>query len=219
MDDPHDDPLAPFRWHPEPELIGIRDAAVSRAALERVGEQTWRASLDWLYDEAMVRAMGTPTGYADLRRLYFGEAGGPGSAPADPAPLQAVLDEFTARIAPLTLNSYHPRALSYFTPPPLVASIAGEVLAQWTNQGVDVWHAGPGGAFVEEEVVRWLCDLVGYGPGAFGLCTSGGVMANFIAMALVRDVHLRGLRDAARPPRGAELEGVRVYTGDQRSPV
>jgi glutamate/tyrosine decarboxylase-like PLP-dependent enzyme len=215
MDDPHDDPLAPFRWHPEPELIGIRDTAVSRAALERVGEQTWRASLDWLYDEAMVRAMGTPTGYADLRRLYFGEAGGPGSAPADPAPLQAVLDEFTARIAPHTLNSYHPRALSYFTPPPLVASIAGEVLAQWTNQGVDVWHAGPGGAFVEEEVVRWLCDLVGYGPGAFGLCTSGGVMANFIAMALVRDVHLRGLRDAARPPRGAELEGVRVYTGDQ----
>ena len=39
-----DDPLAPFRWHPEPELIGIRDAATSRAALERVGEATWRAS-------------------------------------------------------------------------------------------------------------------------------------------------------------------------------
>ena len=210
-----DDPLAPFRWHPEPELIGIRDAATSRAALERAGEATWRASLDWLYDEAMVRAMGRPTGYEELRRLYFGEVGGPGAAPADPATLRAVLDEFTARIAPHTLNSYHPRALSYFTPPPLVASIAGEVLAQWTNQGIDVWHAGPGGAFVEEEVVRWLCDLVGYGEGAFGLCTSGGVMANFIAMALVRDVHLRAVLGASRPPRGAALENVRVYTGDQ----
>ena len=210
-----DDPLAPFRWHPEPELIGIRDAAASRAALERAGEATWRASLDWLYDEAMVRAFGTPTGYAELRRRYFGEAGGPGAAPADPVPLGAVLDEFTTRIAPHTLNSYHPRALSYFTPPPLVASIAGEVLAQWTNQGIDVWHAGPVGAFVEEEVVRWLCDLVGYGEGSFGLCTSGGVMANFIAMALVRDVHLRRLTGASRPPRGAALEGIRVYTGDQ----
>jgi glutamate/tyrosine decarboxylase-like PLP-dependent enzyme len=30
-----------------------------------------------------------------------------------------------------------------------------------TNQGVDVWHAGPTGAFVEEEVVRWLAELVG----------------------------------------------------------
>ncbi len=210
-----DDPLAPFRWHPEPELIGIRDAATSRAALERAGEATWRASLDWLYDEAMVRAMGVPTGYAELRRQYFGESQAPGPAPADPAPLQTVIDEFTARIAPHTLNSYHPRALSYFTPPPLVASIAGEVLAQWTNQGIDVWHAGPGGAFVEEEVVRWLCDLVGYGTGSFGLCTSGGVMANFIAMALVRDVHLRRLRGATRPPRGAALEGARIYTGDQ----
>src|SRR5512143_1285389 len=210
-----DDPLDRFRWHPEPELIGVRDAAASRAALERAGEATWRASLDWLYDQAMVRAMGLPNDYAAMRRRYFGERGGPAPAPRDPAPLQAVLDEFTARIAAHTLNSYHPRALSYFTPPPLVASIAGEVLAQWTNQGIDVWHAGPGGAFVEEEVVRWLCDLVGYGEGAFGLCTSGGVMANFIAMALVRDVHLRRLRGAPRPPRGAALEGVRVYTGDQ----
>ena len=126
-----------------------------------------------------------------------------------------MLDEFATRIAPHTLNSYHPRALSYFTPPPLVASIVGEVLAQWTNQGVDVWHAGPVAAFVEEEVVRWLCDLVGYGEGSFGLLASGGVMANFIAMALVRDVHLRALTGASRPPRGAALEGVRVYASDQ----
>ena len=211
----NDDPLEPFRWHPEPELIGIRDAATSRAALERAGEATWAASLDWLYDEAMVRAMGPPTGYAELRRAYFGSSDAPGPAPTDPEPLQAVLDEFAARIAPHTLNSYHPRALSYFTPPPLVASIVGEVLAQWTNQGVDVWHAGPVAAFVEEEVVRWLCDLVGYGEGSFGLLASGGVMANFIAMALVRDVHLPALTGAARPPRGAALEGVRVYASDQ----
>ena len=159
--------------------------------------------------------MGLPTGYADLRRAYFGPTGEPGPAPMDPATLDAVLSAFTDRIAPHNLSSYHPRSLSYFTPPPLVASIAGEVLAQWLNQGIDVWHAGPVGAFVEEEVVRWLCDLVGYEAGSFGLCTSGGVMANFIAMALVRDVHLRGLRGAMRPPRGADLEGVRVYASDQ----
>ena len=60
--------------------------------------------------------------------------------------------------------------------------------------------------------MRWLCDLVGYGEGSFGLLASGGVMANFIALALVRDVHLPGADAArARPPRGAALEGVRVY--------
>ncbi len=210
-----DDPLALFRWHPEPELLGLRDEATSRSALERAGDATWRTALDWLYGEAMVRTMGLPVGYADLRREYFGPSGRPAPAPVEPAPLDDVLDEFTRRIAPHTLNSYHPRALSYFTPPPLLASISGEVLAQWINQGIDVWHAGPVGAFVEEEVVRWLCDLVGYDDGSFGLCTSGGVMANFIAMALVRDVHLRRLAGLARPPRGAALEGVRIYAGDQ----
>ena len=135
--------------------------------------------------------------------------------PRNPKPSRRCWTSSRARIAPHTLNSYHPRALSYFTPPPLVASIVGEVLAQWTNQGVDVWHAGPVAAFVEEEVVRWLCDLVGYGEGSFGLLASGGVMANFIAMALVRDVHLRSLTGASRPPRGAALDGVRVYASDQ----
>ncbi len=139
----------------------------------------------------------------------------PAPRPATPSRSRPSSTSSRRRSRPHTLNSYHPRALSYFTPPPLVASIVGEVLAQWTNQGIDVWHAGPVGAFVEEEVIRWLCDLVGYGEGSFGLLASGGVMANFIAMALVRDVHLRELRGASRPPRGAALEGVRVYTGDQ----
>jgi glutamate/tyrosine decarboxylase-like PLP-dependent enzyme len=214
-DPPPNDPLAPFRWHPEPELLGLRDEAASRAALERAGSATWAASLDWLYHEAMIRAMGVPTDDVALRRTYFGPADRPAPAPVEPATLSAVIGEFSRRIAPHTLNSYHPRALSYFTPPPLVASIAGEVLAQWLNQGVDVWHAGPVGAFVEEEVVRWLCDLVGYGPDSFGLLTSGGVMANFIAMALARDVHLRRLAGLDHPPRGAELDGARVYVGDQ----
>src|SRR4029079_17844520 len=59
------------------------------------------------------------------------------------------------------------------------------------------------------------CDLVGYDENGFGILTSGGVMANFIAMALVRDIHLAGVRGAGEPPRGRDLEGVRVYASDQ----
>jgi glutamate/tyrosine decarboxylase-like PLP-dependent enzyme len=113
------------------------------------------------------------------------------------------------------MNSQHPRQFGYFTPPPLPMSVMGEILAQVANQGVDVWHAGPAAAFAEEEVVRWLCDLVGYDERAFGLLTSGGVMANFMGMALARDLHLGRLRGLASPPRGKDLEGARVYTSDQ----
>jgi aromatic-L-amino-acid decarboxylase len=125
-----------------------------------------------------------------------------------------LLDEFRARLAPFQFNSTHPRSFSYFTPPALPISIVGEVLAQWINQGVDVWHAGPTAAFVEEEVVSWLRTLVGYDPHGFGVLTSGGVMANLMALALARDRHLSRFR-GGKPPRGSALEGVRVYASDQ----
>jgi glutamate/tyrosine decarboxylase-like PLP-dependent enzyme len=207
--------LEAFAWHPEPELLGIRDAAASREALRAAGAATWEAALDYLYDHAFVRGMGEPAGYAELRAEYFGDAGGPGRAPEAPTPWPALLDEFRERIAPHTVSAYHPRSFGYFTPPPLMASVFGEILAQVTQQGVDVWHAGPVAAFVEEEVIRWLCDLVGYGRGSFGLLTSGGVMANFIAMALARDTHAPRVLGLDRPPRGRALETLRVYTSDQ----
>ena len=200
--------------------MGYRDEATSRAALAGLGQETWHHALEFLYGTAVVRAMGSPATYDDARRRYYGSdpAGprdGPGPAPDEPRRASEVLQEFTARVAGGLMNSQHPRQFGYFTPPPLPMSIMGELLAQMANQGVDVWHAGPFAAFVEEEVIRWLCDLVGYGPRAFGLLTSGGVMANFMGMALARDLHLGRLRGLATPPRGKDLEGARVYTSDQ----
>ncbi len=208
--------LAGFDWHPEPELIGYRDAGASRAAMERLGADTWTAALDYLYGIAVERAMGDPSPYDEARRRYYApSAGGPAPAPRDPVPAADVIAEFQARVAGGLMNSQHPRQFGYFTPPPLPMSIMGELLAQVANQGVDVWHAGPFAAFVEEEVVRWLCDLVGYDARGFGLLTSGGVMANFMAMTLARDLHLGRLRGLGGPPRGKDLEGARVYTSDQ----
>ena len=209
-----DRPDERFAWHPEPDLIDYGDAA-SRPAMERLGKDTWATALDFLYDEAAHRAMGDPAPYAELRARFFGAAGGPAAAPVSPTPIAGILDEFRRRLAGGQMNAQHPRQFGYFTPPPLPVSMMGELLAQMTNQGVDVWHAGPLATFVEEEVVRWLCDLVGYGAGSFGLLTSGGVMANFIGIALARDIHLGRLLGAGSAPRGALLDGVRVYTSDQ----
>ncbi len=212
--------LRRFDWHPEPELIGYRDEATSRAALASLGAKTWHEALAFLYGIASRRAMGDASPYPEARRRYYGSdpAGprdGPGAAPDGPLRAAEVLAEFSDRLAGGLMNAQHPRQFGYFTPPPLPMSIMGELLAQIANQGVDVWHAGPFAAFAEEEVVRWLCDLVGYGPGSFGLLTSGGVMANFMGMALARDLHLGRARGLAAPPRGKDLEAARVYTSDQ----
>jgi aromatic-L-amino-acid decarboxylase len=204
----------PFSWHPEPELIGFRDPGEARAALEELGRLTWGTALDWLYEDAMRRPVPTDS-YPEMRRKFFGPANEPAPPPEKPATSAEVLTEFRERVAPFAFSSQHPGSYSYFTPPPLPMSISGEVLAQWLNQGVDVWAAGPIGAFVEEEVTAWLRELVGFGEGSWSVLTSGGVMANIMALAAARDVHLPILLGRSAPPRGRELEGVRVYASDQ----
>ncbi len=230
------EPLHAFDWHPDPGLIWYADPALSRQAVEELGVAAWEVAIDWLYDEGFRRPVGGMR-YAELRRHWYGAAPdapaaqvGPPPAPDEPVPAAAVLDEFRARLAEYQFSSFHRRSWSYFTPPPLLLSVVGELLAQVIDQGVDVWHCAPTGAFVEEETIRWLCDLVGYGPGSFGVLTSGGVMANIMAMAVARDVHLArlvagrpGHDDDSRargdalpdPPRAGALAGARVYASDQ----
>ncbi len=203
-----------FAWHPEPELIDFRDPERSRKPLDALGAAAWCEALDYLYGEAMRRPVG-PDSYLDLRRRLFGPGAMPEPAPVSPKPSAEILDEFRRRLAPYQFNAAHPRAFSYFTPPALPMSVVGELLAQWVNQGVDVFHAGPSAALVEEEVIAWLRQLIGYGEGSWGILTSGGVMANVMALAIARDVHLARLLGGSVPPRAAALEGVRVYASDQ----
>lgn len=194
-----------FGWHPEPRLVG-HDGPGSREALGRLGRETWAVAMDYLYEEAFRRPAPAAT-YPEMRRAFFGPSGRPAPAPSKPSTSAEVLAEYASRIAPRNFNAQHLRSFGYFTPPPLPMSVAGELLAQWANQGVDIWNAGPAAALVAEEVVAWLSDLVGHSDG-FGVLTSGGVMANVMAMALARDLGLeRG--------RGAGLEGARVYVSDQ----
>ena len=157
-----------FDWHPEPELIDVRDPERARTALERLGERTWDEALDWLYDHAMQRP--------DRSRPLSGAAGrllrAVGQAPPrrhDRARRRRTCWPSSAtRLAPYLFAAQHPGSYSYFTPPPLPIAIAAETLAAWTNQGIDLWLAGMAAPFVEEEVTRWLCDLTGYAtaPGA-----------------------------------------------------
>ncbi len=201
-------------WHPEPELIDTRDPERSRAALEQLGERTWAEALDWLYGPASQRPT-APDLYPEMRRAFFGGTGSPGPAPASGSASDEVLTEFRERLAPFAYAAQHPGSYSYFTPPPLPMAIAGETLAQWLNQGIDVWLSGMSAPFVEEDVIRWLCDVGGYGDAAWGVLTSGGVMANIMAITVARDVHLPKLLGTEELPRGARLEGARIYASDQ----
>src|SRR5205809_7531470 len=95
-------------WHPEPDLLVIRDPS-SRDAMREAGDAIWAAALDYLYDHALVRAMGTPRDYDALRAEFFGATRAPAPAPRVPATVQAVLYGVSGRCAPLPLSARHPR--------------------------------------------------------------------------------------------------------------
>jgi L-2,4-diaminobutyrate decarboxylase len=198
----------------DPFLVDYRDEARARPELERIGAAAWATALDWLYGQAFDLPT-RPTSYKESRAHAFPVDGTPLPAPTSGQPWADVLDEFRTRVAGDAFSAYQPRTFSYFTPPPLVMAIVGDMLARWLNQGVDIWHAAPSATLVEEEVVAWLCALAGFPDDSFGVLTSGGAMANLMAMAVARDAHLARLTSTASPPRAGDLCGTRVYGGEQ----
>ena len=69
----------------------------------------------------------------------------------------------------------------------------GDYLAAVSNKYAGVFFTGPGPVRMENMLVRWVADLVGYPPGAAGHIASGGSVANLTAIATARDAHrLRG---------------------------
>ena len=124
--------LERFGWHPEPELIGFRDAATSREGVRRLGEATWAVAVDYLYEQAARRAMGASHDYDTARAEFYGGDSGPSPAPSAPSRSADVLAEFERRLAASQLNAQHPRNFGYFTPP-----ISWPVISRVTSGGAN----------------------------------------------------------------------------------
>ena len=60
----------------------------------------------------------------------------------------------------------------------LFASSLADLLSTSIDRYVSLWSENPVGARIEDNVVRWLCGLVGFGDEARGTLTSGGSLAN-----------------------------------------
>ncbi|HXS02563.1 MAG TPA: aminotransferase class I/II-fold pyridoxal phosphate-dependent enzyme, partial [Pyrinomonadaceae bacterium] len=67
-------------------------------------------------------------------------------------------------------------------------------------------------AMNEARVIRWLCELLNYGPKGFGTLASGGSEANLIALKCARDSVAKSIKD--RGVRTAQSDLV-VYASEQ----
>lgn len=101
--------------------------------------------------------------------------------------LEALFDELAQVIVPNSTHTAHPRFLPYVQPSPNALSPYADHVAGVLNQNCNLWHLSPAANAVEQTVLRWFAELFGFPGTASGIVTSGGSMANAIALTAARD--------------------------------
>src|SRR6266699_6203289 len=171
------------------ESLSEQHESLGRAVTKLISEQAAKL------DSAPVTSPATP---AQLRTLFDEPL------PINGMPAEGILAQFARDVAPCAMQIPSPRYFGQFNPTPLAIAVWADALCSALNQNAGAWRNGPTSALIEDRVIRWLCELIGYGPDAFGVLASGGSEANLIALKCARDKVARDICDL----------GVRTMTGD-----
>jgi aromatic-L-amino-acid decarboxylase len=154
-------------------------------------------------ESAPVTSRATP---AELK-LLFDEP-----IPIEGMPAEKILEQFARDIEPHAMQVPSPHYFGQFNPAPLAIGVWADALCSALNQNAGAWRNGPTSALIEAQVIGWLCELMGYGPGAFGVLASGGSEANLIALKCARD---KAAGDICDQGARALPNDLTVYTSEQ----
>jgi aromatic-L-amino-acid decarboxylase len=123
--------------------------------------------------------------------------------PREPQGAESAYEEFKQHILPYPLGNIHPRFWSWVCGTGSPGAMLAEMLCAGMNSNV---HGGDHAAvYVEQQVLAWLKEALGYPMEATGILVTGGSMANFIGLAVARnakadwDVKTEGLFQGSRP--------------------
>ncbi len=109
-------------------------------------------------------------------------------------PIADVIRLFEDDVVRPGLNPASGGHLAYLPGGGIYPAALGDYLAAVSNKYAGVFYAGPGAVRMENMLLRWTADLVGYPAGAAGNIASGGSIASLAAIATARDAH--GLKGA-----------------------
>ena len=119
-------------------------------------------------------------------------------------PLETLMNECRSMLD-LSRHNGHPRFFGYVASPSTPIGAYADLVASTLNANITCWRSGPAGTEVERLVVRWLGQLISYDNNAAGLLTSGGSMANMIALLIAArrtlgpEVRNKGLWQSGSP--------------------
>jgi aromatic-L-amino-acid decarboxylase len=106
--------------------------------------------------------------------------------PEEGTPVHALLDLIFRKAVPGSINTAGPGYLGYIPGGGLFHAAVADLIADSVNRFSGLFIAAPGLVQLEMNVLSWFCALAGLPESARGLLTSGGSMANLIALVTAR---------------------------------
>ncbi len=82
----------------------------------------------------------------------------------------------------------HPGALAHLDPPPLSASIVGELICAGLNNNLLAEELSPSLSSLERKLSKWFCEKLGLGQLSGGVAASGGSLSNLMALVMARNI-------------------------------
>jgi aromatic-L-amino-acid decarboxylase len=185
----------------------VPDTKTLAAEHERLGRLATEIIADYArtLDAAPVCSTATPEELEEL----FDEP-----LPLEGVDINGIFDRLRRDVIPHAMNIPSPRYFGLFNPTPLPVAVWADTIASALNQNGAAWRNSPSASAIEARVLRWLCELIGYGEASFGTLTSGGSEANLIGLKCARDRAVEGARDRGLRSSKATGELV-VYASEQ----
>ncbi len=120
--------------------------------------------------------------------------------------VRAVIELFEHEVIRPGANPASGGYLAYVPGGGIYHAALADYLAAVSNKYAGIFFAGPGPVRMENMLLRWVADIVGYPAGAGGNIASGGSIATLVAIATARDAHRL---------RGADFASAVVYLTSQ----
>jgi aromatic-L-amino-acid decarboxylase len=134
--------------------------------------------------------------------------------PENGDPMSRILEDLDAVIMPGVVHWGHPAFLGYFGSTSNGPALLGEIAAAALNVSAMTWKTSPAATELEEVVLEWIRDLLGFPTNLFGVVYDTASVAIVHALAAAReratsDVRARGLVGRS------DIPVLRVYASDQ----
>jgi len=111
------------------------------------------------------------------------------SLSGDKKPLADLIRAFREEVSDKGINAASGGHLGYVPGGGIYASALADYIAAVTNEYAGLYYASPGAVIIENEVLNWLKSIFEFPLSAAGSLTSGGSIANLIALTAARDHH------------------------------